>query len=209
MRVRLAVVVATTMLCIPGTSEAQRQGAVELTPIVGYQWGGGGEIRRGSDVGTVKVQSSAAYGLAADFEVRRGVWVQALVYAQPTTLEFTELGSVTPTKRDFSTWYYHLGGLFEAIDSGPVTPFGVVSLGATQMNPADVSSEWFFSFSFGGGVKYYLSERVALRAQARAWVSALSGGTGFYIGTGGSGVSTWIGETSTQGELSLGLSFVM
>ncbi len=214
MGVRMWLVVAALGLMLPQDGEAQRRGgrgAIELSPIVGYQWGGGGQVRRGETRGDIKFAGSAAYGILADFEVRRGAWVEAVVYAQPTTLRFNEVGSTETREIPHTNWYYHIGGLYEAINAGNVKPFAVITLGATQANPrADgIGSDWFFSFSFGGGLKAYFSERVAFRAQARAWVSALSGGTGFYLGTGGAGVSTWIGETSTQGEISAGLSFVL
>ncbi len=214
MGVRVWLVVAAVGLLLPQDGEAQRRGgrgAIELTPIVGYQWGGGGQVRlrNSTTTGDVKFDGSAAYGILADFEVRRGAWVEAVVYAQPTTLRFTEFGSIEVREVDHTNWYFHIGGLYEALNSGTAKPFAVITLGATQMSPNERSSEWFFSFSFGGGVKAYVSERVALRAQARAWVSVLSGGSGFYFGTGGAGVSTWIGETSTQGEISAGLSFVL
>ncbi len=205
----VAAPVAIVIPANPSDVQAQGRQRIQLTPIVGYQWGGGGEVRRGEDRGTVQLDASVAYGIIADFEVRRGAWVEALIYTQPTTLNFTEAATLETRQVDFSNWYFHIGGLFEAQNRGKVKPFGVITLGTTQMAPSTRSSEWFFSFSFGGGLKAYVSERVALRAQARAWVSALSGGSGFYLGTGGAGVSTWIGETSTQGELSAGLSFAL
>lgn len=203
------LLVAVAMTLFTDSVAAQRRGAVELTPIVGYQWGGGGTVRRQNETGELSVNSSVAYGLAADFQVQRGAWVEAVVYTQPSTLTFRSITGNDQQEVDFSNWYFHVGGLYEALNSGTTKPFALVSLGATQMNPSTVSSEWFFSFAFGGGVKAYVSERVAIRAQAKAWVSVLSGGSGFYLGTGGAGVSTWIGETSTQGEVSAGLSFVL
>lgn len=214
MGLRACLVLAAMGLMLPQDGEAQRRGgrgAIEISPIVGYQWGGGGQVRSGQTRGDIKFSGSAAYGILADFEVRRGAWVEAVVYAQPTTLRFNEFNSTEVIEVDHTNWYFHIGGLYEAINAGNVKPFAVITAGATQANPRaeGIGSDWFFSFSFGGGLKAYVSERVAVRAQARAWVSALSGGTGFYFGTGGAGVSTWIGETSTQGEISAGLSFVL
>jgi len=217
-KVRMLVTLAGLALVLPQAVDAQarRGNKVELSPMVGYQWGGGAAIRHEQTTGDLRFPSSIAYGLAADFEVRRGVFVEAVVLAQPTTLEFREAGNVEFTEvGDLTNWYFHIGGLYEAINSGPTKPFAVITLGATQMNPgatslnSDPNSEWFFSFAFGGGVKHYVSERVALRAQVRAWVNVISGGTGFWFGTGGGGVNTWISETLTQGELSAGLVFVL
>lgn len=206
---RMMLVAAAAVFLSMDGAEGQRRGDVELSPIVGYQWGGGGTVQRGDLIGQLSAEPSVAFGLAADFAVQRGAWFEAIVYAQPTTLTFE---GATPEERrqvDMTNWYFHVGGLFEAMNSGTTKPFAMISLGATQMNPAEVASEWFFSFAFGGGVKAYVAERVALRLQARAWVSVISGGSGFYFGTGGFGATTWVGDTSTQGELSAGLSFVL
>ena len=214
MKVRMLVLLAGLALVVPrGVEGQQRRGnKIELSPMVGYQWGGGATIRNQQATGDVRFPSSIAYGLAADFEVRRGVFVEAVVLAQPTTLEFREAGNIELREvSDLTNWYFHIGGLYEAINSGTTKPFALITLGATQMNPGatNLNSEWFFSFAFGGGVKAYVSERVALRAQVRAWVNVISGGTGFWFGTGGGGVNTWVSETLTQGEVSAGLVFVL
>lgn len=210
MRVWGAMVLAGTAVLMTGdTAAAQRRGDVELTPIVGYQWGGGGTVSRGQDFTQLSVEPSAAFGIAADFAVQRGAWVEAVVYTQPTQLTIDGPVAGETEQIDISNWYFQVGGLYEALNSGQTKPFAVVTMGATQMNPDTTSSEWFFSFSFGGGVKYYMTESVALRAQARGWVSVLSGSTGFYFGTGGVGATTWVGQTSTQGEVSVGLTFAL
>ena len=51
--------------------------------------------------------------------------------------------------------------------SDRVSPFVSFSLGVTVFNPAGLGSEDKFSFSLGGGVKYFLGERVGLRLQLR------------------------------------------
>jgi opacity protein-like surface antigen len=210
----MMMILAGLALALPQVVDGQqrRGNKIELVPIVGYQWGGGAAIRSQQTTGDIRFPSSIAYGLAADFEVRRGAFVEAVVLAQPTTLEFREVGDVEFREvSDLTNWYFHIGGLYEAINSGQTKPFAVITLGATQMNPSatNLNSEWFFSFALGGGVKHYVSERVALRAQVRAWVNVISGGTGFWFGTGGGGVNTWISETLTQGEVSAGLVFVL
>ncbi len=102
--------------------------------------------------------------------------------------------------RDIIVEYYQLGFL-RALTEGNETfvPFGLVSLGASRFAPAGAPQDyWRFAMNAGLGIKYFLSDKVGIRLQARVLMPLYFAGAGFgcSIGTGGSGCGADVGMGS-------------
>lgn len=61
---------------------------------------------------------------------------------------------------------------------------------------------------FGGGVKIFPSERIGIRLAGHLYSTIISGGTGFWCGTGGCGVGL-SGWGVWQGDVSVGLTIAL
>ncbi len=80
-----------------------------------------------------------------------------------------------------------------------------------MFSPEDTKYETniYAAMNFSGGVKIYLSEKLGLRLQGRLLMPLYVSGGGFYVGTGGAGVSVGAGVPILQGDLSAGLIIVI
>ena len=151
---------------------------VEVTPFVGYQFGGGFETREGD----LTIDPSANLGLVVSLRTRHDGLVEFLYSRQSTVLEFSgvlESGDLF----DMTVEYLHFGGLWE-IETDRRRPFIGLTLGGTHLDPRDsgFGDEWAFSAGISGGLKYFFTERLALRVEGRGLLSFFSSSGGIFCG---------------------------
>ena len=166
----------------------------EITGQYGYVWT--------FEYSGVDIKDSSFWAASVDFNVHPFAQLELLYRRQDTDMVVKGLTTQT---FPISVEYFHIG-LVKAIKRSPkAMPYTVLTLGASRFNDKDLSSdEWKFSVIPGIGVKYYASERIALRCQADLPISFLGGGVGF--GTGGVSVGGW---GITQIGVSAGLSLLL
>lgn len=176
---------------------------VEVTPFVGYQLGGGFDTREGD----LKIDPNPNLGVVLSYRTRHDGLVELLYSRQATRIELEGIldsGSLF----DLTVEYLHFGGLWE-IESGRRRPFLGLTLGGTRLDPDSpgVDDEWAFSVGISGGLKYFFTERLALRVEGRGLLSFFnSSGTifcGFPPGQCGLGVT---GSSFAQLDLLAGLT---
>ena len=201
-----AIIALAFLLVTPETISAQ--GKIEITPLVGYQFGGKFRMYEGD----LKIKDDMNYGLAISTEM-----------AQDTRLEF--IWTSMQTSADFRPYYgydyldigrfnlninyYQIGGIREFPKGGAIVPFGSFTLGAVQFTPSDVnvSESWRFSIALGGGAKFWLSDRIGIRLQGRLLMPLYFQGVSLYAGTGGAGMGVGAGVPILQGDFMAGLIF--
>ena len=178
----------------------------ELTPTVGYRWGGtifaDQTLLFDQDV---DVQSSAAYGLNFGIPLGdSGMKLELMANHQSSELEL-EGGLFDPgaTVADIDVNYYHAGLQFPFARSRNVIPYFVVSAGVANLDLGvlGVSDETKFSASAGIGVKAPISDNVAIRFEGRGYYTALEDDNDCRI------CDYYYNRDFYQGEVSLGLVF--
>lgn len=179
----------------------------EIAPFGGFIFGG--KITAWG--GDFNIVDNWNYGVAIDVDVRPGIQIELLYNRQKTRGEFKPqpIGQKF-TLFDMSTEYFHIGVL-RGLAHGRTMPFVYGSIGPVHLNPLDpdYQSEWFFSMSFGGGVKAYVNERVGLRLNGRVWFPFDFVGGYFFWGTGGSNIGLSGYSLFVQAEISGGLTFAL
>jgi hypothetical protein len=183
-----------------GLSTAWAQ-QVEITPLVGYQFGGKITVQRGS----LNIKDDLNYGVMLDITVRPNTQVELSYSRQDTRVEFRGVGFEN-VNIDASVEYWQIGGLVE-YPKDRVRPFGLFTLGATHFNPkaTGVSSVWRFSGTIGGGVKVFLSPNIGLRLQGRLLLPYMSGGSSIFCGLPGGCYITLGGTVLLQADATAGL----
>jgi len=190
------------------SSYAQR---VELTATGGYQYWGSYKYYNsvaGSN-GKLALGDGPCYGGILGFEIREGMFAE-LVYNhqdsriidKPNYGPQTEYGNIGVN-------YFQLNGTRTVLLSDKVEPYATLGIGAVLFDPVPTrySSLWKFSANFGVGIKYFISDRVGIRAGVGFWAPIQGVGFGVGIGTGGAyaGASTY--TTIIQMNMSGGLIF--
>jgi len=105
---------------------------------------------------------------------------------------------------------YYLLGINKQMGEGPAVPYGLFNLGVMNLKfTSDNFNDNWFTCGLGGGLKYYLNDRLGIRLQARILLPMQFGGIGLGCGTGGcgGGVSTY--TTTIQGDFTGGVILKM
>jgi len=158
------------------------ESAFELTPFVGYRYGGTLYADQTGFAENVKAESSASVG--ASFAIplgNQGYKLELMANHQDTHLT-ARSGLFSPTDRiaDFNVTYYQAGLVIPFARSRSMTPYFVVSAGLANLDPdiPDTSSENRFSGSAGIGVKVPFNRNFGLKVEARGYYTSLSNDNG-------------------------------
>ena len=151
---------------------------VEVTPFVGYQFGGGFDTREGS----LNIDPRANLGLVLSFRTRHDGLVELLYSRQATTLEFEGILD-SGDLFDMTVEYLHVGGLWE-IETDRKRPFLGLTVGGTRLDPqtSSLDDEWAFSAGISGGLKYFFTERFGVRVEGRGLLSFFSSSGAIFCG---------------------------
>jgi hypothetical protein len=195
------ITAALAIVIISAPGSAQR---LEVTPFVGYQFFGS----LGVVEGDLNILDSENYGFTIDYTLNREYQLEVLYIRQQTRVELEEqpLGT-TRELFDIDVEYFQLGAVYR-YHFGNIHPFVSGGLGMTEFDPKEpnVSNEYWFSASFGGGVKVLAAKRLGIRLQGRLLLPIeFSGGALFCGGGQGCTVILTGGTAIAQVDLSAGL----
>ena len=142
-----------------------RKQQFEITPFAGYIFPGNLQTIDGE----MKIQNHLNYGLTIDIRTSEDLFIEILYDRTDTEVRFQpEYFDSTKTLFNASIEYFQAGAHIE-VETGPFRPFAAFTLGATHTNPDknNVNSDLKFSFTAGGGIKYYFTDNLGVRLQWR------------------------------------------
>jgi hypothetical protein len=194
--------VAAAVLCVLGGSHASAQtseerdprlSSVEIAPFAGLQFGG---AIFAADGRKVSLGAGLDYGGTVDVRIAESWSIEALYSRQSTEL---------PGPFEAAIERY-MAGLVEEQDYGRTKFFGVALFGATRYVPgaSGYGSQAVFTIGLGLGVKHFLSDRFALRADARGFYAITEAGGGLFCS--GGCLFTFSGSGFVQGDLTAGVA---
>lgn len=189
--------------------QVSAQGKIEITPIVGFNVNG----RVESFASTFKISDDISYGAMLTFNMDDYSAVELSYKRSDNTVREFYYPTATNYRFDIGIEHYQLG--FQRVfRKGDLAPFAGVSLGTSRYFRKDNKNDiWAFSGSFGGGVKYFFSDRIGIRFHSNLIMPLEFGGGGFFcsVGTGGGGCGTAASfyVPTVHWENSLGLIFRM
>lgn len=167
----------------------------------------------------IKVSDVGNYGVTAGYQVHDEMIVEFEWNHTNNTATFREYdlsGRPTgdPVNMPLTLNYYMLGFNYLVTQNEPVVPYGLVNLGVLHTQSegstsiASQSNTWFTA-GLGGGLRYYLNDRIGIRLQARLLLPMQFGGVGFGcgIGTGGGGCGAGVSTYTNiiQGDFTGGI----
>jgi opacity protein-like surface antigen len=119
--------------------------------------------------GELRIENNINYGLALDIRTTDDLFVEFLYNKADTEVRFKqEYYDTMKTLFNMSIEYFQAGAHVE-VKQGEFSPFAAFTFGATYFKPKDdnFESDWKFSFTVGGGIKYYFTNNIGLRLQCR------------------------------------------
>ncbi len=200
------LLLAIAATAIPAAALAQSKSSAatrtDLTVYAGYRFGGGfTDVTTGK---TWELAEGPAYSLAADFGIDRKSQWELFVGHRNSSLKASGFSPAVDNV-GLGVTYYHFGGTYFVDEVGRGV-YAVGGLGATNFSPQDpnLSAETRFSLNVGFGYMIPVAKHVAVKLEARGFVTLLNSSGGFFC-SGGCVVQVK-GETFTQGEVMAGLS---
>ena len=147
------------VLAAAAQTEAQQ---IEITPFVGYQFGGELE-ETGDEPITRKLDQSPTWGLMLDFSITNLDQVEIYYSSQGT-----DLNRGTDPSIGVTIDHFQIGALHQYAPSQPINPYIGISLGASKF-VVDGNSDTRFSGSIFGGVKMVVSDHLGFRFDGRVF----------------------------------------
>jgi opacity protein-like surface antigen len=147
----------------------------EITPFLGYTLGG--EFEDPSDGDDRDLDAAASFGLIVDFAADDATRHYEVLYSNQST-------DVDGTPQlDLDVQYLHIGGVLDFVpENRRAIPFVAAGIGATLLSPerSGFDDETKLSLSLAGGLKIPLSERIAIRLDARAFITFINSDTSIF-----------------------------
>jgi len=166
----IVLVAGSLLVALPVTAAAQSH-AIEITPTIGYRWGGTIKADDNSLLDfDAEVDDGVSYGFMVDFPVTRHFQIELLADRQQTSLGRGGLFEPREFGFDLDITYYQIGGLFQWTP-GRTRPYLVFGVGVADIDPdvPGVGGDTRASASIGGGIKVLLNEHVAFRLELRGF----------------------------------------
>ena len=138
----------------------------------------------------LRIDGAANYGIGLGYVTPYGI-VAELSYMRFSS-EISQNGGIQDIveRQPINVEYYQLGVQKPFQDSETFVPYGLFSLGAARYNPTEQTEDfWRFAINLGLGLKYYFTETVGIKVQARLLMPLYFGGAGLGCGVGTGGAS--------------------
>jgi hypothetical protein len=166
--------------------------------------------------GTVVIDGSIDFGGTLAYSIRPGYDVELAYIYVPTHARFAAFNPALSSDRvALGEHWIQLGGVVSR-PLGKIEPFGAISAGMVIFHADTIhfqdgtsystSDQVRFAFTAGLGFKYWFTDRLGLRFEARALVPVYFSGGGFWVGTGGASVGLSGGIPFAQFDFTGGLS---
>jgi hypothetical protein len=187
--------------------------SLDVTPMVGWQWGGTLDYSAGGDV---HVNAALNYGGSLGVMIRPGEWYEVSYSYQSSELIGRPPAAPEFKVFDLGTHTIQVSGAknpLPADSSRKAYPYLIGGLGMTIFSPGETTipvspnTQYLFSISAGGGIRVTVNEKVDLRLQARLLMPMNLSEGSFYFGSGGAAVGVSGGTFLPQGEATLAITF--
>ncbi|MEE9491993.1 MAG: outer membrane beta-barrel protein [Gammaproteobacteria bacterium] len=163
---------AILLLCL--TVPAAWADVLDITPFGGVRYGGEIENVESNDPNQnldLDVDNGDfSYGVIVGIPVYQALKIE-LIYSHQETQLRANNGFLRPESRfaDLDLDYYHVGASWEWKTGKTVHPFVAASLGVTRFEPEGdiLDDDSRFSYSLGGGVRFFVMETLALTLSGR------------------------------------------
>jgi len=204
------LVIALLLSALIFQTNAQKK--PEIFGLAGYQLNGNVTVAQGE----LKFDDGFSYGFGIDVPVDRYMQAEISWSMGNSKVQLQKYyGGITPPvtddvlNTDLKLHTFQVGALVEPNKGKKVSPFGLLSLGASLFHPLDqkYDDEWRFSIALGMGVKVEMSDKIGLRFQGRLIIPMVFEGTSVYFGTGGGGIAVGAYTAFVQGDFSGGLYY--
>jgi hypothetical protein len=189
--------------------------SIEITPYGGLFWSTTVNGSSGKLTFDAAPEAGVVLGIPLDWKSQLEL---VYLFARPQA-RFASTSSFYASSPAFpvTTQYLQLGGT-TSFDQGTIEPFLAGGLGLAWFSPGSVEATgggmmtiqpqdaWLFAFHLGGGMKWWISEVIGLRFEARFLMPVLFSSGTFLSGPNGAALKVNAGIPILQGDVTVGLA---
>jgi len=192
---------------------AVQKGAVEITPLIGYRFGGDFETKEADITTTLQLTEELAYGLLLAWDVdrkRQGEFLISHNNTKFTPLNFSPFknGITNNNNNNLAVTYIHIGGNVP-ISKGVVPLFVTGGFGLTHLSPEDtlLDNETRFSMNLGLATKIAITKSVNFRFGGRVYATFFNSDSRIFCNKETCAMSIY-SNLWIQSEVNAGITFV-
>tara|TARA_B110000467_G_C18211079_1_gene417461 strand:- start:279 stop:926 length:648 start_codon:yes stop_codon:yes gene_type:complete len=140
----------------------------EVTPLIGYRFGGDFDVTKDETISKVKLVEGISYGLLTAWSYDRSRQGELLITHYNT--EFSQHSDFVPSNEKLGVTYAHIGGNVN-ISKNTIPLYITGGMGMTHFSPkgAQLDSETRFSMNIGLTSKIPLSEQLSFQFGGRIY----------------------------------------
>jgi hypothetical protein len=195
-----AVALAAALTPTASAADLFGKEALDITPFYGYRIGG--HLVGVADVVEYPFDGAASFGVVSDINLKTDNFKIELLWSHQKT-GFQGILTRDPQRVRLNIDHIQAGIMQEV--GKPSARFAIALLvGTSRMDSPGLGSEFKFSASIGGNLKFFLSEHVGLRFDARAYAMFVNTSGGAFCASGHC-LFTFSGSTMWQGDFTGGL----
>ena len=168
----IQALVLTTVLLAPSAAMA---GEFEITPFLGYQFGGDVETFYQGEYHDVNINSSENWGVVLSLGLSPMTQIELLYSTQDTKADAQRFEDSLGLKID----YWQVSMLWNFDPDAQIQPYVVFGIGGTWLRPDGFSNTSRFSGNIGGGAKIFFSDSIGLRLEGRFYGTYINSTTSY------------------------------
>jgi OOP family OmpA-OmpF porin len=140
-----------TVFHVTGATAENRAGAVSVSPLIG------GYIFDSDQL----IKNDAAYGIVLGYNITERIGIEGAFNYVDTEVRLSNLSN------SVGAYVYRIEGLYHFMVDKDVLPYIAAGAGAISIDVDGVGDDTAFLVNYGAGIKYFLTESLALRAGVR------------------------------------------
>jgi opacity protein-like surface antigen len=168
----IQALVLTTVLLLPTAAMA---GEFEITPFLGYQFGGDVTTFYQGEYHDVNINSSGNWGLVLSLGLSPMTQIELLYSTQDTEADADRFEDSLGLRID----YWQVSMLWNFDPDSQIQPYVVFGIGGTWLRPDGFSSLSRFSGNIGGGAKIFFSDNIGVRLEGRFFGTYINSTTSY------------------------------
>jgi len=170
---RTALLLLVSIAALAATATEARE--FEITPFIGYQFGGDVSTYYQNQYQDVSVDSSENFGVVLSLGLSEMTQLELLYNTQDTTADANRFDDSLGLNID----YWQLSLLWGFNPDAQINPYVVFGIGGTWLRPDGFSSTSKFSGNIGGGVKIFFSDNIGVRLEGRFYGTYINSTTSY------------------------------
>jgi hypothetical protein len=177
----------------------------EVTPFIGYRFGGDFDVTKGEKTSTIKVVEDVSYGLLTAWSYDRSRQGELLISHYNS--KFSQHSDFLPSNDELGITYAHIGGNV-MISEGNIPTYVTGGLGLTHLSPkgTGLDSETRFSMNVGLTAKIPVSEQLSFQFGGRVYGTFFNSASSIFCDQANCLISI-SSDIWVQTEVTAGLSF--